>query len=71
MAAGRKSPAGARLSPKRRKVSGAAGKPAHTSTDPEVRMDKVEKIKEAIERGTYKVPASEVAAKLLEDMRRR
>ncbi|HKR27228.1 MAG TPA: flagellar biosynthesis anti-sigma factor FlgM [Acidobacteriaceae bacterium] len=67
MAAGRKSPAGARLSPKRRK----AGKPAHSSPDPEVRMDKVEKIKEAIERGKYNVPASEVAAKLLEEMRRR
>lgn len=71
MAAGRKTPAGARLSAKRRKAQSGKGQPAHASPDPEVRMDKVEKIKEAIERGKYKVPASDVAAKILEDMRRR
>ena len=73
MAAGRKSPAGARLSAKRRKSPALSEKrqPPHTSPDPEVRMDKVEKIKEAIERGKYKVPAAEVAAKILDDMRRR
>lgn len=71
MAAGRKSPAGARPSPKRRKALSEKRQPAQTSPDPEVRMDKVEKIKEAIERGKYKVPAADVAAKILEDMRRR
>lgn len=73
MAAGRKSPAGARPSAKRREAPALSGKrqPAHASPDPEVRMDKVEKIKEAIERGKYKIPAAEVAAKILEDMRRR
>lgn len=71
MAAGRKTPAGARLSAKRRKALSEKHQPAHTSPDPEVRMDKVEKIKEAIERGDYKVPASDVAAKILEEMRRR
>lgn len=70
---GRKSPPGARLSSERRKIPARAGKgqPVHQSSDPEVRMDKVERIREAIQRGEYKVPAPKVAAKILEDMRRR
>jgi flagellar biosynthesis anti-sigma factor FlgM len=39
--------------------------------DPEVRMDKVAKIREAVLSGKYKVPASKVAAKILDDMRRK
>lgn len=70
--AGRKSPPGARVSSERRKIPARAGKnqPAQQPPDPEVRMDKVEKIREALQRGEYNVPASKVAAKILEDMRR-
>lgn len=47
------------------------GKPSPLSSDPEVRMDKVEKIRRAVQRGAYKVPASKVAAKILDEMRRK
>jgi flagellar biosynthesis anti-sigma factor FlgM len=41
------------------------------TADPEVRMDKVAKIREAVLSGKYKVPASKVAAKIIDDMRRK
>ena len=69
MAAGKKSPA--RPIRGRAKVACRPGEPPETPLDPEVRMDKVEKIRKALTRGEYKVPASKVAAKILEDMRRK
>ena len=68
--AGRKSPPGAPASAKPRKQPAQAAK-SQPPSDPEVRMDKVEKIREALQRGGYKVPATKVAAKILEEMRRR
>lgn len=73
MAAGKKFPARARPSADRGTVPQLKGKRQlpHNPPVAEVRMDKVEKVKEAVQRGEYKVPASEVAAKILEEMRRK
>jgi flagellar biosynthesis anti-sigma factor FlgM len=67
MAAGKRSPAERRSSRARR----GDPKTPQSSADPEVRMDKVEKIREAVLNGKYKVPASKVAARIMDDMRRK
>lgn len=64
----KKSSAGGR--PSRGKQPGRP-EPVQQTPDPEVRMDKVAKIREAVLSGKYKVPASKVAAKILDDMRRK
>lgn len=73
MPAGKKSPARARPIRGRTKASSRPEEhlPPQNPLDPEVRMDKIEKLRDAVQRGDYKVPASEVAAKILEEMRRR
>lgn len=67
MAAGKRSPA------ERRSSRGKRGAPnsLQPSGDPEVRMDKVTKIREAVLSGKYKVPASKVAEKLIDEMQRK
>lgn len=64
----KKSSAGGRAS--RAKCAGSH-KPVQQSPDPEVRMEKVAKIREAVLSGKYKVPAAKVAAKMLDEMRRK
>lgn len=73
MAAGKKFPARARPSAGRGTVPPLKGKHqlSPNPSEAEVRMDKVEKVKEAVQRGEYRVPASDVAAKILEEMRRK
>ena len=67
MGAGKRIPAERRPSRGRR----GGGEPVQESADPEVRMDKVAKVREAVLSGKYKVPASKVAAKIIDDMRRK
>lgn len=68
MGADHHSPAGG--NPSRGKRRGSRER-VQQSPDPEVRMDKVAKIRDAVLSGKYKVPASKVAAKIIDDMRRK
>jgi negative regulator of flagellin synthesis FlgM len=49
-------------------VSSAASQVALTASDSEVRMDKVSSIQAALAAGTYNVPASAVASKMVDAM---
>lgn len=49
-------------------LSPAASLAAQTAEDSDVRMDKVAEIQQAIASGSYNVPSSEVAGKIIEQM---
>jgi flagellar biosynthesis anti-sigma factor FlgM len=49
-------------------LSNAAKQVAQSAAAPEVRMDKVASIQSALEAGTYQVPASDVAKKVIASM---
>lgn len=49
-------------------LSSAASQVALTASDTEVRMDKVSSIQAALASGTYNVPASAVASKMVDGM---
>jgi len=49
-------------------LSTAAGLAAAAASDTDVRMDKVSAIQQALASGTYNVPASEVAGKMIDHM---
>ncbi len=49
-------------------LSTAAGIAAAAAPDSDVRMDKVSAIQQALASGTYNVPASEVAGKMIDQM---
>jgi anti-sigma28 factor (negative regulator of flagellin synthesis) len=49
-------------------LGNAASEVSQSSTDDDVRPEKVVDIEEALVAGTYNVPASAVASKLVEDM---
>jgi len=49
-------------------LSPAASLAAQTAEDSDVRMDKVAQIQQAIASGSYNVPSSEVAGKIIEQM---
>ena len=49
-------------------LSSAASEMAHSAAGDGVRMDKVASIQAALEAGTYSVPASEVASKVVDSM---
>jgi len=49
-------------------LSSAASEVSSTASDPEVRLDKVAAIQAQLAAGTYNVPASAVAGKLIESM---
>jgi negative regulator of flagellin synthesis FlgM len=49
-------------------LSSAGSEVSQMAADPEIRMDKVAAIQAALAAGTYKVPASDVASKVLEAM---
>jgi flagellar biosynthesis anti-sigma factor FlgM len=52
----------------RASLSNAGSEVSQTAADSDVRMDKVAAVRAALEAGTYNVPASEVAGKLLDAM---
>jgi negative regulator of flagellin synthesis FlgM len=56
------------LSADRATVSSAGTEVAQTASDPGVRLDKVARVQSAIAAGTYNVPASAVASKLVLSM---
>jgi negative regulator of flagellin synthesis FlgM len=49
-------------------LSPAASLAARTASDSDVRMEKVNQVQQALAAGTYNVPASEVAGKMIERM---
>lgn len=49
-------------------LSAAASIAAATAPDSDVRMDKVASVQQALASGTYNVPASEVAGKMIDHM---
>jgi negative regulator of flagellin synthesis FlgM len=49
-------------------LSSAGSEVSQTAADPEVRMDKVATIQAALAAGTYNVPASAVASKVVDAM---
>lgn len=49
-------------------LSSAASGAAQIASSDEVRMDKVDGVKSAIEAGTYNVPAAAVASKMVDSM---
>jgi len=49
-------------------LSNAASEVSQTASEPEVRMDKVASIQAQLAAGTYDVPASAVASKMVEAM---
>jgi len=49
-------------------VSTAASQVALSANEPEVRLNKVASIQSALQAGTYQVPASDVAEKLIQTM---
>jgi flagellar biosynthesis anti-sigma factor FlgM len=49
-------------------LSAAASKAAQSSSDSDVRLDKVASIRNALQAGTYSVPASAVAQKVVDSM---
>jgi negative regulator of flagellin synthesis FlgM len=56
------------LSSDRATFSSAGSKVAQTASDTDVRMDKVSSIQAALAAGTYNVPPSAVASKMVEAM---
>lgn len=56
------------LTSDRATLSNAASEVAQTASDADVRMDKVAGIQAALAAGTYSVPASAVAAKMVDSM---
>jgi len=49
-------------------LSPAASLAAQTASDSDVRMDKVSQIRKALAEGSYQVPSSEVADKIIDQM---
>jgi negative regulator of flagellin synthesis FlgM len=49
-------------------LSSAASVAAQTSPDADVRMEKVAQVQQALAQGTYSVPSSEVAGKMIDQM---
>lgn len=49
-------------------LSPAASLAAQTASDSDVRMDKVTQIQKALAEGTYQVPSSDVADKIIDQM---
>ncbi|HEX4037137.1 MAG TPA: flagellar biosynthesis anti-sigma factor FlgM [Acidobacteriaceae bacterium] len=49
-------------------LSSAASVAAQTSPDADVRMEKVAEVHQALGQGTYSVPSSEVAGKMIDQM---
>ncbi len=49
-------------------LSSAASYAAQAAPDSDVRMDKVDQVKQALAAGTYNVPSTEVASKMIEQM---
>lgn len=49
-------------------LSNAGSEVSQTAADSDVRMDKVAAVRAALEAGTYSVPASEVAGKVIDVM---
>ena len=49
-------------------LSSAGSEVSQTAADPEVRMDKISAIQAALAAGTYNVPASAVASKVVDAM---
>lgn len=49
-------------------LSSAASLAAQSASDPDVRMEKVAQVQQALASRTYNVPASEVAGKMIDQM---
>jgi negative regulator of flagellin synthesis FlgM len=58
----------AALTSDRATLSSAGSEVSQTAADPEVRMDKVAAVQAALAAGTYNVPASAVASKVVDAM---
>ena len=56
------------LTSDRATLSSAGSEVSLTATDSDVRMDKVTSIQSALDSGTYNVPASAVASKMVDSM---
>jgi flagellar biosynthesis anti-sigma factor FlgM len=56
------------LSSDQAKVSAAASQVSISASEPDVRLEKVTAIRNAIQQGSYEVPAADVAAKLISSL---
>ena len=61
-------PSGSGLKSDRATLSSAASEVSQAATDDGVRMDKVAAVQQALAAGTYSVPASAVASKMIDAM---